>query len=289
MLKGRRRGVLLTLVLPGAAWLVLIYVVPYILMVIYSFLTSRLGGGVIWDFTLDAYRKLFQFDPNARLINDFVIIFLRTFWWGILTVLLTLLISYPLAFFISRQKPVTRNLLIFLVILPFWTNFLVRIYAWKFILGNTGFINTTILGSLGLPPVPLMNSPFAVIIGLLYGGLPFMVLPLYASMDRFNYSYVEAAQDLGADYLRVFTRVYLPLTFPGIAAGGALVFVMAIGDFVVPVILGGGKVMMVANLLALQFGSAFDWPFGAAIGTVFILLLMVGIAYYIFSESRREA
>ncbi len=289
MLKGRRRGVLLTLVLPGAAWLVLIYVVPYILMVIYSFLTSRLGGGVIWDFTLDGYRKLFQFDPNARLINDFVIIFLRTFWWGILTVLLTLLISYPLAFFISRQKPVTRNLLIFLVILPFWTNFLVRIYAWKFILGNTGFINTTILGSLGLPPVPLMNSPFAVIIGLLYGGLPFMVLPLYASMDRFNYSYVEAAQDLGADYLRVFTRVYLPLTFPGIAAGGALVFVMAIGDFVVPVILGGGKVMMVANLLALQFGSAFDWPFGAAIGTVFILLLMMGIAYYIFSESRREA
>lgn len=287
-MKDRKLSVLVTLVLPGAAWLALMYVVPYILMVIYSFLTSRLGGGVIWDFSLDAYRKLFQFNPNARLINDFVIIFLRTFWWGTLTVLISLLVSYPLAFFISRQKPATRNLLIFLVILPFWTNFLVRIYAWKFILGNTGFINSTILGSLGLPPVPLINSPFAVIIGLLYGALPFMVLPLYASMERFNYSYVEAAQDLGADYLRVFTRVFLPLTIPGIAAGGALVFVMAIGDFVVPVILGGGKVMMVANLLALQFGSAFDWPFGAAIGTVFILLLMVGIVYYIISESRRE-
>jgi spermidine/putrescine transport system permease protein len=287
-LRNRKRGVLVTLVVPGAAWLVLMYVVPYILMVVYSFLTSRLGGGVIWEFTLDAYRKLSQFNPSAVFVNDFVIIFLRTFWWGILTVLLSLLVSYPLAFFISRQKPATRNLLIFLVILPFWTNFLVRIYAWKFILGNTGFINTSILGSLGLPPVPLINSPFAVIVGLLYGALPFMVLPLYASMDRFNYSYVEAAQDLGADYLRVFTRIFLPLTVPGIVAGGALVFVMAIGDFVVPVILGGGKVMMVANLLALQFGSAFDWPFGAAIGTVFILLLMLGIVYYIISQSRRE-
>jgi spermidine/putrescine transport system permease protein len=174
------------------------------------------------------------------------------------------------------------------VILPFWTNFLVRIYAWKFILGNTGFINSTILATLGLRPIPMINTPFAVIIGLVYGALPFMVLPLYASMEGFNYSYVEAAQDLGADYLRVFTRVFFPLTLPGVAAGSALVFVLAIGDFVVPVILGGGKVMMVANLLSLQFGQAFNWPFGAAIGTVFIVLLMMGIGYYIYSENRKE-
>jgi spermidine/putrescine transport system permease protein len=264
------------------------YIVPYLLMIAYSFLTSRLGGGVIWEFSLEAYRTLFGYDPNARLYNDFVIIFTRTFWWGILTVLLTLLISYPLAFYISRQRPATRNLLVFLVILPFWTNFLVRIYAWKFILGNTGFINSTILATLGLRPIPMINTPFAVIIGLVYGALPFMVLPLYASMEGFNYSYVEAAQDLGADYLRVFTRVFFPLTLPGVAAGSALVFVLAIGDFVVPVILGGGKVMMVANLLSLQFGQAFNWPFGAAIGTVFIVLLMMGIGYYIYSENRKE-
>jgi spermidine/putrescine transport system permease protein len=115
-----------------------------------------------------------------------------------------------------------------------------------------------------------------------------MILPLYSAMERFNYSYVEAAQDLGASYYHVFTRVYFPLTIPGVAAGSVLVFILAIGDFVVPTVLGGGKVAMIANLLALQFGNAFNWPFGSAIGIVFILLLMIGIVYYIFSESRKE-
>ena len=251
-------------------------------------MTKRLGGGVIWSFTLESYTKLFGYDPNALIINDFVIIFLRTFWWGILTVFVCLLIGYPLAFYITQQKPATRNLLVLLVIIPFWTNFLVRIYAWKFILGNNGFINNTILSSLGFQRIPLINTPLAVLVGLVYGALPFMVLPLYASMDRFNFSFVEAAQDLGAGYFRVFTRIYFPLTIPGVAAGSVLVFILAIGDFVVPTVLGGGKVAMVANLLALQFGAAFDWPFGAAIGVVFILLLMVGIVYYIISESRKE-
>lgn len=285
----RKRIVLAALLLPGAIWLILMYVVPYFLIILYSFLTKKLGAGVIWEFTLDAYKKLFSYDPGALFINDFVIIFLRTFWWGILVVFLSLVVSYPLAFYITRQKPATRNLLVFLIIIPFWTNYLVRIYAWKFILGNTGFINSTILASLGLGPILFINTPLAVIIGLLYGALPFMVLPLYASMERLDYSYVEAAQDLGADYVRVFTRIFFPLTLPGVAAGSALVFVLAIGDFVVPVILGGGKVMMVANLLALQFGPAFDWPFGAAIGVVFIALLMAAIVYYIRWESRQES
>ena len=225
---------------------------PFFLIVIYSFLTKRLGGGVIWNFTLESYTKLFGYDPNALVINDFVIIFLRTFWWGILTVFMCLLIGYPLAFYITQQKPATRNLLVFLVIIPFWTNFLVRIYAWKFILGNNGFINNTILSGLGFQRIPLINTPLAVLVGLVYGALPFMVLPLYASMDRFNFSFVEAAQDLGAGYFRVFTRIYFPLTIPGVAAGSVLVFILAIGDFVVPTVLGGGKVAMVANLLALQ-------------------------------------
>ncbi len=285
----RRRGVLGTLLTPGAIWIVLLYIVPSLLIVVYSFLTKKLGGGVIWEVSLDSYTKLFGYNPGALILNDFVIIFLRTFWWGILTVLTCLFIGYPLAFYVTQQKPATRNLLLLLIIIPFWTNFLVRIYAWKFLLGNNGFINSTILSGLGLRRIPLINTPFAVLIGLIYGALPFMVLPLYASMERFNYSFVEAAQDLGAGYFRVFTRIFFPLTIPGVATGCILVFILAIGDFVVPTVLGGGKVAMVANLLSLQFGNAFDWPFGSAIGVVFILLLMIGIVYYILSEIRKEA
>lgn len=277
-------GVLLT---PSALWIGLLYIVPALLIVVYSLLTRKIGGGVIWQFSLDSYQKLFSFDPDSAFFNSFVVIFLRTFWWGILTTIFCLLIGYPLAFFIARQKPSTRNVLLFLIIIPFWTNFLVRTYAWKFILGNNGLINV-ILSSLGHSRIPMVNTPFAVMIGLVYGALPFMVLPLYASIAKFNYSFVEAAQDLGAGYYRVFTRVFFPLTMPGIFTGSLLVFIMTIGQFVVPVLLGGGKVAMVGNLLAQQFSTAMDWPFGAAIAVVFIALTMVGVVAYIFRESQLD-
>lgn len=284
----RRKLVLSALLLPGALWIVLLYVAPSILIVIYSFLTRQIGGGVIWEFSLDAYQKLFAYNPDSLFINDFVVIFLRTFWWGLLTTAICLMVGYPLAFFITRQKAGTRAVLLFLIIIPFWTNFLVRTYAWKFILNNNGLINV-ILASLGFRRIPMINTPFAVIIGLVYGALPFMVLPLYAALDNFNYRYVEAAHDLGADYLTVFRKVFWPLTLPGVATGSLLVFILTIGQFVVPVILGGGKVAMIGNLLAQQFGMAFDWPFGSAIAVVFILLMMIGIVYYITTEARKEA
>lgn len=284
----RRKLVLSALLLPGALWIVLLYVAPSILIVVYSFLTRQMGGGVIWELSLDAYRKLFAYNPDSLFINDFVVIFLRTFWWGLLTTLICLAVGYPLAFFITRQKTGTRAVLLFLIIIPFWTNFLVRTYAWKFILNNNGLINV-ILSSLGFRRIPMINTPLAVIIGLVYGALPFMVLPLYAALDNFNYRYVEAAQDLGASYLTVFRKVFWPLTLPGVATGSLLVFILTIGQFVVPVILGGGKVAMIGNLLAQQFGMAFDWPFGSAIAVVFILLMMIGIVYYIAVEARKEA
>lgn len=274
-----------TLLTPGAFWITVLYIIPLLLIILYSFLTSRLGGGVEWTFTTASYAKLFAFDPDARLINNFVIIFLRTFGWGLLTVLICLLVGYPLAFAIAQQKPSTRSLLIFLVIIPFWTNLLVRIYAWKFILNNNGLLNN-ILQALGMSRIPMINTPGAVLLGLVYVSLPFMVLPLYASIEKFNYAYVEAAHDLGAKYFQTFVRVFLPLTMPGIVTGSLLVFILTIGQFVVPVILGGGKVMMVGNLLALQFGSAFDWPFGSAIAMVFILLMLGGLIAYIRSENR---
>jgi spermidine/putrescine transport system permease protein len=283
----RRKLTLGILLSPSILWIGLLYVVPSILIIGYSLLTRKIGGGVVWEFSLDSYRKLFSFDPDSLFINSFVVIFLRTFWWGILTTLICLLIGYPMAFFIAQQKPSTRNLFLFLIIIPFWTNFLVRTYAWKFILNNNGLINV-VLSSLGFERIPLVNTPLAVIIGLVYGALPFMVLPLYASISKFNYSYVEAAQDLGAGYYRVFRRVFLPLTMPGVFTGSLLVFIMTIGQFVVPVILGGGKVAMVGNLLAQQFSTAFDWPFGSAIAVVFIILTMVGVVAYNIRESQTE-
>ena len=275
------------LLAPGALWVIVLYIIPLFLIILYSFLTKRVGGGVDWSFTLESYQKLFTFDTDSLFINNFVVIFLRTFWWGFLTVAICLLIGYPLAFYIAQQKPATRNLLIFLVIIPFWTNLLVRIYAWKFILNNNGFLNT-ILQTIGLKRIPMINTSGAVLLGLVYVSLPFMILPLYASIEKFNYAYVEAAQDLGARYFQTFIRVFLPLTMPGIITGSLLVFILTIGQFVVPVILGGGKVMMVGNLLALQFGSAFDWPFGSALAMVFIVLMMGGLVMYIFSENRKR-
>ncbi len=273
------------LISPGLFWLLVFFIIPSILILLYSFLERREGGGVTWTFTLDAYIKLFT-PTEGALFNDFVLIFIRSFWWAFLTTVICLVVGYPFAFYIARQSPVIRNSMLFLVMIPFWTNFLVRTYAWKFILNNNGLINS-VLDGLNLPKIALINTPLAVIIGLVYGSLPFMILPLYASIEKFDYSLVEAAQDLGANYFRVFTRVFLPLTMPGVVAGSILVFIPEVGQYVVPVILGGGKVAMLGNILAQQFGPALNWPFGSAIAVVLMVLLMIGIVYY-FSIEKEE-
>jgi spermidine/putrescine transport system permease protein len=273
---------------PGAMWILLFFLIPSALIVVYSLLERQVGGGVIWSFSLDAYERLFFTPaPEGALFNDFLIIFLRSVWWGILTSIICLLVGYPLAFFIVLQPPSRRTIYIFLVLIPFWTNFLVRTYAWKFILNNNGLLNT-ILQALELPRVAVINTPTAVMIGLVYGSIPFMVLPLYASIEKLDFRLVEAAQDLGANYVRVFFRVILPLTRPGIMAGIILVFVPVTGQYIVPTILGGGRVAMLGNLLAQQFGPAANWPFGSAVAVLFMLLLMVGVAFYLRSEENRE-
>jgi spermidine/putrescine transport system permease protein len=276
-----------TLLGPGALWILLFFIIPSLLVVVYSFLERKSGGGVIWSFTLEPYIKLFTPMEGSPFINDFVIIFLRSFWWALLTTIICLLIGYPLAFFIAQQSLVVRTTLLFLVMIPFWTNFLVRTYAWKFILNNNGLINTFLSG-IGLARIPMINTPSAVLIGLVYGSLPFMVLPLYASIEKFDYTLVEAAQDLGANYFKIFSRIFLPLTMPGIAAGCVLVFIPVVGQYVVPTILGGGKVAMLGNILAQQFGPALNWPFGSAIAVIFMLLLMFGVLIYFYFEREEE-
>jgi spermidine/putrescine transport system permease protein len=284
----RRITYLSALLGPGALWIFLFFIIPSILIVIYSFLERRPGGGVIWHYSLDAYVKLFSPTPDSLFINDFVIIFLRSFGWAVITTLICLLLGYPLAFYIAQSSPNLKNVLLFLVMIPFWTNFLVRTYAWKFILNNNGLINTA-LAAIDLPKITLINTPTAVLIGLVYGSLPFMVLPLYAAIEKFDYSLVEAGQDLGANYFRIFTKIFLPLTMPGVAAGCVLVFIPVVGQYVVPTILGGGKVAMLGNILAQQFGAALNWPFGAAISVIFMLLLMAAIGVYFYVEREEEA
>lgn len=283
----RQTGFLGILLSPGALWILLFFLIPSLLIVVYSFLNRQTGGGVLWSFSTDAYVKLFTPNPDSPIINDFVIIFLRSFWWALLTTIICLILGYPLAFFIAQQSTAVKSMLIFLVMIPFWTNFLVRTYAWKFILNNNGLVNTLLHG-LGLPRIPIINTPTAVLIGLVYGSLPFMVLPLYASIEKFDYTLVEAAQDLGANYFRVFNKIFLPLTMPGVVAGSVLVFIPVVGQYVVPTILGGGKVAMLGNILAQQFGSAMNWPFGSAIAVIFMILLMFGILIYFYFEREEE-
>lgn len=282
-MQARRNRVLAFLVSPGAFWVFMFFLVPSMLIVVYSFLLRDSGGGVIWQFSLEAWQKLFEV-PEDRLVNDFLIIFARSIWWAILTTIVCLIVGYPLAFFISRQPAAHQSAYLFLILIPFWTNFLVRTYAWKFILNNNGLLNT-FLQSLELKRIAIINTPTAVIIGLVYGSLPFMVLPLYTSLEKLDFSLVEAAQDLGANYFRVFFRVILPLTVPGIVAGSTLVFIPVTGQYIVPTILGGGRVAMLGNLLAQQFGSALNWPFGAAIAVLFIILLMLGVIFYVQTNS----
>jgi len=280
----RRKALLAFLLGPGAGWLLLFFLLPGALVIVYSILTRKDGGGVLWIVDFSSYVKLFS-PTDGAVINDFMVIFARSLWWAALTSFVCLLIGYPLAYFIALQPAHVRSTYLFLVLIPFWTNFLVRTYAWKFILNNNGLLNT-LLQDWGFERIAIINTPTAVLIGLVYGSLPFMVLPLYASIEKLDFDLVEAAQDLGANYLGVFRRIILPLTAPGIGAGIVLVFIPVTGQYIVPTILGGGKVAMLGNLLAQQFGPALNWPFGSAISVIFMLLLMSAVVFYLRSENR---
>ncbi|CAD5915273.1 Spermidine/putrescine transport system permease protein PotB [Planktothrix rubescens] len=277
-LETRKTRNLLILLLPATIWLLIFFIIPLIIVLVYSFLERGTYGGVTWEFTLKNYQ---------RLAND---LYLNIFWRSLglasLTTLICLIIGYPLAFFIATSSTRWRNLLLFLVIIPFWTNFLVRTYAWIIILRSEGMINT-ILQSLSLiqEPLNLLFTPFAVIVGLIYGYLPFMILPLYATIERLNFSLVEAAQDLGANQIRTFFRIILPLTLPGIIAGSILVFIPALGAFITPDILGGAKTVMVGNLIQNQFLQARDWPFGSALSMGLMVLVLIPVMIYFRSSN----
>lgn len=268
---------LVGLLAPGMLWLIAFFFLPLVVIIVYSFLGRSPTGGIEWTFTLNNYRTL---------VTDtlYLSIFARSFGLALITTIICLLIGYPLALFVARQQGIWRTVLIFAIMIPFWTNFLVRIYAWRFLLNNTGLINT-LLDAVGLPTLSLINTPTAVLIGLVYGELPFMVLPIYAALERFDWTLLEAAQDLYANRWRTIWHVMLPLTMPGIAAGSVLVFVPTVGQFVVPELLGGSKVAMLGNVLERQFKAAQNAPLGSAIAIAFMALLTLLIVVYFRTTS----
>jgi len=232
-------------------------------------------------FTLENYQQFF--DPL------YLGIFYNSVRIGVIVTLVCLLVGYPLAFFIAQRHPRWRGALLLLVMIPFWTNFLVRTYALKQVLGAEGVINSILLG-LGLisRPLDLLFNEFAVLVGLVYGYLPFAVLPMYASIEKFDFTLVEAAADLGANLRRAFLRVMLPLTLPGVIAAFVLVFVPVVGAFITPDIMGGGKVEMIGTLINRQFGVARNWPFGSAISLVLMALVLIGVIAYFRSGAEEQ-
>jgi spermidine/putrescine transport system permease protein len=275
------------LLLIGPAVLVIgvLMLVPLGLMAYVSVLERGTAGGVRWgQHTAEAYVALpFERDLDGSLLlnADYLQIFLRSFWLAGVTTLLALLVGFPTALFMALQPPARRNLLVFLVTVPFWANLLVRNYAWILLLRNNGLIDGA-LHRTGITEAPLgiLYTPAAVLIGLVYSFLPFMVLPIYASLEKLDLRLVEAAFDLGADRRRVLRRVIVPLAMPGIVAGCLLVFIPGLGAYVTPELLGGGKALMIGNLIQGQFGAARNWPFGAALAFALLAFVLLGMLAY---------
>ncbi len=262
------------LAVPAVAWLVLFFLLPLLIVVVVSFMTRGPGGTITFPFTIQYYQQIFG--------PIYFPVFIKSIWFALLTTIICLLAGYPLAFFVSTRKSKrAQSIALFLVILPFWTNFLVRTYAWRVLLGNDGTING-VLENLHIitQPLELINTRFAVIVGLIYGELPFMVLPIYTSIERFDFRLVEAAHDLGANDWKAFWRVVLPLTMPGVLAGCILVFIPSIGAFITPDLLGGTQGLMIGNLINQEFHGTGNWPLGSAASVVMMGLVMIGLFIY---------
>lgn len=266
----RTRGLLMAL--PAYAYLVIFFALPLIIVLMYSFATrNRFGGTDLAGWNLDSYRAL---------SNDLVrqVIF-RSFWLALLTTVLCLLIAYPFAYYMSTRKESTRNLMLVFVMIPFWTNFLVRNYAWYVILGTDGPLSR-VTALIGIGETRLLFTKTAVVLGLVYGFLPFMILPLYAAIERIDGRLLEASRDLYASGYQSFTNVLLPLSMPGVIAGSILVFIPSLGAYVTPEILGGAKTTLLGSYIVTQFLTARNMPFGAALSTVLMVIMLSATLVY---------
>lgn len=279
-LKGR-----LLLTAPAMLVLLVFLLAPLAIMFLVSILQSGDYGGVVWgQYSLDAYINfLYERDLDDSWVfnTDYLQIFQRSLLLSLLTTAGCLLIGFPTALYLALQSERKRNLLLFLVTVPFWTNLLVRTYAWILLLRNGGLVDAGLQGvGLTEQPLGLLYTDTAVIIGLLYCFLPFMVLPIYTSLEKLDWRLVEAAFDLGANRWQALKRIIIPLAMPGIIAGVMLVFIPSLGNYIIPELLGGGKALMIGNLIQLQFGSSHNWPFGAALAFALLSLVLLAMLSY---------
>lgn len=266
---------------------------PLLIVLVYSFLTPGAYGDVKWQFSPDAWVSVFLerdiFDDTLSLAAAHVTIFWRSIKLAIVTTIATLALGFPTAYFMATRSEKTRDLWLFLITIPFWTNLLIRTFAVLQIIRNEGLINTVLI-KLGIisSPIQILFTDTAILIGMAYVYLPLMVLPIYASMEKLDFRLVEAGYDLYASRFQVLRRIIFPLVRPGVIAGSILVFIPAIGAYVSPSLLGGGKNMMLSNLIELQFGQGRNWPLGSALSIAVMIIVMVALLAYVRNAARSE-
>jgi spermidine/putrescine transport system permease protein len=261
--------------LPAGAWFLTMLVLPLVVVFVFSFGERGPAGGYVPAFTFDNYLNL-----GARWTA-----FKNTLTLAPVGTLLCLLIAYPLAYFLAmRASPRWRTLLLILVIVPFWTSILIRSYAWIFLLGGKGI--PSLIAAFGLGNIQLINTPFAVLVGIVYGYLPLMVFPIYVSLERLDKRLLEASADLGCPPGRTFWSVTLPLSMPGVATGCMLVFILLMGEFLIPAMLGGGKVFFVGNALVDLFLQSRNWAYGSAVSVALVLIMLVTVTAYMRATRR---
>jgi len=269
----RKRNRLLVQLGPGTAWIGLFFFLPLALILVYSFYTFS-EGRVIHVLTLENYAR-------ALTQSIYYKVFLKSLWYGVIVTLASLVIGYPCALFLARTPFRRKDILFVALIVPFWTTIVVRTYAWKILLGSKGVVNYVLIGT-GLvdEPLRLLYTQTAVFFGLIHVFLPFLILPLYASLEKIDRSLEEAAMDLGGGRVRTFLRVTFPLSLPGVNTGCLLVFILTVGSFVTPELLGGPKEIMIANIIQREYYDSFNWPFGFSLAVLLLLVVLILVVFY---------
>lgn len=271
------------LLMPPLFWLLIFFIVPLIIVMVYSVSYKELYGGITPGFTFEHYKAIGD--------KMYLMIFLRSFWYAFLTTLITLFIAFPVAYYMAFASVKVKMLVIMMIVIPFWTNFLIRMYALMTIMGESGLINDTLI-RLGIisQPLHLFNNTFSVLAGFIYWNLPFMILPIFSSLDRLDVSLLEASLDLGASKTQSFWHITLPYSIPGLVAGIIFVFVPTMGNFIIPEFMGGTDNYMIGNLITSQYVQARNWPFGSALSVVMIFMVMIFISLYLrfYNPSRNK-
>lgn len=279
------------LALPTMVWMMALLIIPLILTAVVSVGQRSPDGNVIYSFSLDNYIRLLGYSTDCANGQPscfdplYISILWRSLTLAFNTTVFVILLAYPLAYFIARAQPKRRNSFLFLVLIPLWTNFVIRVYAWMILLRQEGVINI-VLGAIAhllhipFQPLDMLYTPGAVLVGMVYEFLPFMILPIYTSLEKIDNSLYEAAADLGANAVKTFTRVTLPLSMPGVVAGTILVFIPVMGTFIVSDILGGRQVILVGNLIQRQFLDARDPTFGSAASLILMVMTLIVTYFY---------